>query len=85
MVLHCNPSRTQQLTAQLHISNFRVYIQSLITAALVRDDNTGCLLPGPPGVSPNPLKQVLDSIGESVECAIYDKVFSRLTPMACPA
>ena len=31
---------------------------------------------GPPGRSPNPLKQVLDAVGESVECAVYDRVSS---------
>jgi len=31
-------------------------------------------LSGQPGGSPNPLKQVLDAVGESVECAVYDRV-----------
>jgi phytoene dehydrogenase-like protein len=31
-------------------------------------------LSGEAGGSPNPLKQVLDAVGESVECAIYDRV-----------
>ncbi len=31
-------------------------------------------LSGPPGKSPNPLKQVLDAVGESVTCKQYDKV-----------
>lgn len=30
-------------------------------------------LSGPPGSSTNPLKQVLDAVGESVECATYDR------------
>ncbi|PSC69857.1 carotene isomerase [Micractinium conductrix] len=30
-------------------------------------------LSGPPGKSTNPLKQVLDAVGESVECITYDK------------
>jgi len=29
---------------------------------------------GPPGSSTNPLKQVLDAVGESVECVQYNKV-----------
>ncbi len=31
-------------------------------------------LSGEAGGSPNPLKQVLDAVGESVECAVYDRV-----------
>lgn len=32
---------------------------------------------GPPGSSTNPLKQVLDAVGESVECVQYKKVSGR--------
>lgn len=31
-------------------------------------------LSGKAGGSPNPLKQVLDAVGESVDCAVYDRV-----------
>lgn len=38
---------------------------------------------GPPGGSPNPLKQVLDAVGEKVDCITYDRV-SPCKPLLWP-